>query len=184
MNDSEIILLFLNRDENAIKQTKLKYGDKLSGLSFKILHNSEDSEECVSDTYLKVWNTIPPQMPDFFFAYIAKICRFICFGKLDYEKAKKRNAQALALSDELIECVPSRLADSILSEQVIRDTLNKFVKSLSGEKRLIFMRRYWFSDSISEISQRYHVSESKVKTTLFRTREQLKIDLMKEGINV
>lgn len=184
MNDNEIIALYFDRDENAIKHTKMKYGSKLSGLSFKILKSSEDSEECVSDTYLKAWNAIPPQKPSFLFAYLAKICRFICFGKLDYDKAQKRNAQMIALSDELLECIPSSLTENILSEQALKDILESFLKGLSEEKRLIFMRRYWFSDGISEIATRFNISESKVKTTLFRTREKLKIHLNKEGINI
>lgn len=184
MSDDEIIALYFSRDENAIKQTKTKYGGKLSGLSFKILKNSEDSEECVSDTYLKAWNTIPPQKPIFLFAYLAKICRFICFGKLDYGKAQKRNAQVVTLSDELLDCIPSSLTETLLSEQALKDILESFLRGLSEEKRLIFMRRYWFADSISEISTRLNISESKVKTTLLRTREKLKIHLNKEGINI
>lgn len=184
MNDNEIISLYFSRDEDAIRQTKMKYESKLSGLSFKILKNSEDSEECVSDTYWKAWDTIPPQKPVFFFAYLAKICRSLCFGKLDYDKAKKRKAEVVTLSDELLECIPSDLSDGILSEQESKDILDRFLNSLSEEKRIIFMRRYWFSDSISSIATRLHISESKVKTTLLRVREKLKDHLEKEGVSL
>ncbi|MEG0914082.1 MAG: RNA polymerase sigma factor [Oscillospiraceae bacterium] len=184
MNDNEIIALYFGRDENAINQTAIKYGSKLSGLSYKILKSSEDSEECVNDTYLKAWNTMPPQKPAFLFAYLAKICRFLCFGRIDYYKAQKRKAQFVALSDELLQCIPSNLTETIPSEQALKGALESFLKGLSEEKRLIFMRRYWFFDSISEIATSLHISESKVKSTLFRTREKLKNYLKKEGVNI
>ncbi len=184
MNDNEIINLYFQRDENAITETKKKYDTKMKGLSFKILKNNEDMEECVSDTYLKAWITIPPQKPIYFYAYLAKICRFLCFGKLDYNNAQKRNAEIITLSDELLECIPSNLSESQIDEQILKNILECFLESLSQEKRLIFMRRYWFSDSISEISKRYHISESKVKTSLYRTRSELKIYLQKEGITI
>ena len=182
MNDNEIINLYLDRDERAIKETKTSYQSKLNGLSYKILKNREDSEECVSDTYLKAWNTIPPQKPTYFFAYLAKICRFICFGKLDYAKAKKRNAEIIWLSDELSNCIPSKLSEVEVEENHLSEILNTFLKTLSYDEKLIFMRRYWFFDTIKEISHDFDFKESKVKTSLFRTRQKLKMYLENGGL--
>ncbi len=184
MNDTDIIDLYFKRDESAIIATKDKYHHKLSGLAFKITRNKEDCEECINDTYLKAWNTIPPHKPKFFFAYISKICRFICFGKLDYNNAKKRQGETIALTDELLECIPSYLSDISIESQFLKEILENFLDDLSKENRLLFMRRYWFFESISEIAIRYNISESKVKTSLFRTRNKLKIQLEKEGINL
>lgn len=181
LDDQEIITLYVQRDETAIWETKKKYGSKLTGLSYKILGNSEDSEECVSDTYFKLWNKIPPDKPQFFFAYIAKICRFFAFGKLDEKKAKKRTANVISLTEELVDCIPDGFSQIPFEEIILSQILEQFLLGISQEKRLIFLRRYWFSDSISEISNRFQCSESKVKTTLYRVREELKNYLEKEN---
>lgn len=182
MDDNNIIKLYFARDENAIQETIYVYGKKLDSLSFGIMKNFEDAKECVNDTYLKTWNSIPPQKPTYFFAYIAKICRYLCFDRLDYQNAKKRKFDVITLSDELISCIPDKLASAQFEQQVIGDILTSFLKALSKENRLIFMRRYWFSDSIFEISKRYHMTESKVKTSLHRTRNKLKAYLESEEI--
>lgn len=184
MKDTKIIDLYFARDENAIQETASVYGQKLDRLSFRITKNVEDAGECVNDTYLKAWNTMPPQKPTYLFAYLAKICRYLCFGKLDYQRAKKRNFDIVTLSDELSACIPDKFASLQQEQQVIGDILTTFLKNLSDNNRLIFMRRYWFSDSISEISQRYDITQSKVKTSLFRTRGKLKSYLERQGISI
>ena len=186
MEDYEIICLFWKRDEAAIKHTEVKYGGKLCHLAMKILNSREDTAECVDDTLLKTWNTIPPQKPTYFFAYIAKICRYISFGMLDWKNAQKRNAEIVELTNEMQSCIPDPLSNverEIESKEIGR-LLNVFLAGLTQEKRLIFMRRYWYADSIHSISQRYGVSESKVKTTLFRIRNELENFLRKEGITL
>ncbi len=186
MEDDEIICLFWERDELAIKHTEVKYGGKLSHLAMKILNSREDAAECVNDTLLKTWNTIPPQKPTYFFAYIAKICRSISLGMIDWKNAKKRNAKIVELTSEMQSCIPDPLSnvDHKVESKEIGRLLNIFLSGLTQEKRLIFMRRYWYTDSVHSISQRYGVSESKVKTTLFRTRNELAIFLRKEGIRL
>lgn len=186
MEDYEIIRLFWKRDEAAIKHTEVKYGGKLSYLAMKILNSREDTAECVNDTLLKTWNTIPPQKPAYFFAYIAKICRYISFGMLDWKNAQKRNAEIVELTSEMQSCIPDPLSnvDCEIESKEIGRLLNMFLSGLTQEKRLIFMRRYWYADSIHSISQRYGISESKVKTTLFRTRNELENFLRKEGITL
>lgn len=184
MEDYEIVRLFWERDEMAIKHTEVKYGGKLYHLAMKILSSREDTAECVNDTLLKTWNTIPPQKPTYFFAYIAKICRHISFGMLDWKNAQKRNAEIIELTDEMQLCIPDPHSsiDHDMESKEIGRLLNAFLSSLTQEKRLIFMRRYWYTDSIHSISQRYGISESKVKTTLFRTRNELEKFLRKEGV--
>ena len=186
MEDQEIVQLFWERSESAIKETEIKYGARLHYLAMKILNSRLDAEESVNDTFLETWNTIPPKKPNYFFAYIARICRYLSFGKLDWKNAKKRNAELVALTDEMELCIPnpaSKIDEDQTSEE-IGQLLNKFLSSLTEEKRLIFMRRYWYTDSVRSISERYGIGESKVKTTLFRTRNELKEFLRKEGVTV
>lgn len=184
MEDNKIIELYFSRSEAAISETAFAYGKKLEYLSYSILKNTEDTKECVNDTYLKTWDVIPPEKPTYFYAFIAKICRYLCFGKLDYKNAAKRNVQIIALTDELANSIPDKLSEIELSGDEIGNVLTAFLKSLAEESRLIFMRKYWFCDSVSEIAKRYEVSESKVKTSLYRTRQKLKTYLETEGISV
>lgn len=184
MDDNKIIELYFLRDEAAIRETANVYGKKLEGLSFRILKDEGDAGECVNDTYLKTWDSIPPQKPTYFYAYIAKICRYLCFGRLDYRNAQKRNCEVVTLSDELMSCIPDKLYDIELERKAIGEILTAFLYMLSEENRLIFMRRYWFCATISEVAEYYKISESKVKTSLHRTRKKLKTYLEKEGIFV
>ena len=184
MEDEVIIELFWVRDETAIRNTSQKYGEKLHRLAMKILYNHEDAEESVSDTYLTAWNTIPPKRPQYLFGYLAKICRLTSYGILDRKTAKKRQAEIVELTAELESCIPDPSSEADFSGEELGRILNDFLKNLSEEKRLIFMRRYWFEDSICEISERYGIGESKVKVTLLRTRNELKKYLEKEGIFV
>lgn len=184
MEDHEIIEQYFARDENAIKETSYAYGKRLEQLSYGILKDNEDAKEAVNDTYLKTWNSIPPQKPTHFYAFIAKICRHICFGVLDYKKAKKRNFEIVTLSEEMENCIPDRLSEAEIEDEVLGDVLTLFLRGLSDENRLIFMRRYWFCDSISEIAEHFGFSEGKVKTSLHRTRKKLRTYLEKEGISL
>lgn len=184
MEDTKIIELYWKRNEDAILETDRAYGGKLYGLADRIVRNHEDSQECVNDTYMKTWETIPPQRPNYFFAYLAKICRHFALGKLDWKNAAKRQAEVVALTQELELCIPDERHDRNLQGKEIGQAINQFLEGLSLENRLIFMRRYWFCDSIAEIAARYHISESKVKTRLHRLRGQLSAHLAKEGIYV
>ncbi len=187
MEDQQIIELFFARSQDALVQTEQKYGKKLLQFANGILRNKEDAEECVNDTYLKAWKSIPPNRPQYFYAYLTKICRFLAFGKLDYHKAKKRNAIVVELTAEMEMCIPNskqQSYDQLINQQEIGRVLNGFLKELSQEKRMIFMRRYWYMDSVVDIANRYQISESKVKTTLFRLRQQLREFLEKEGVSV
>ena len=184
MEDERIIELYFQRNEEAIRQTEAAHGHKLYKLAYGILNSQEDSEESVSDTYLKAWESIPPTRPTYFYAYLAKICRFLCFGKLDWKNAAKRKAEVVELTAEMELCIPDLSRERQLEAKELGRLLNEFLGQLDEESRNIFMRRYWYSDSVEEISQRFHCSQSKVKTRLFRARNQLRSFLEKEGYQV
>ena len=181
MEDEQIIDLYFQRSEEAIRQTEAAHGHKLYTLAYRILRNREDAEESVSDTYLKAWESIPPTRPTYFYAYLAKICRFLCFGRLDWKNAAKRKAEIVELTTEMELCIPDLSRERQLESQELGRLLNEFLGTLNQESRKIFMRRYWYADSIAEIAQRYGLGESKVKTRLFRARNDLRSFLEKEG---
>ena len=183
MEDDKIIDLFWVRDQTAIEETSTKYGGRLQRVVVKILYSHEDAEESVNDTYLSSWNSIPPQRPIHFFAFLAKICRFAAYGKLDWKTAQKRRAEVVELTDELETCIPDAAAQAAFDGRELGELLNIFLGTLDQEKRLIFMRRYWFEDTVKDIAGRYGIGESKVKTTLLRTRTSLRNFLEKEGIH-
>lgn len=184
MTDSQIISLFWNRNEDAIAETDAQYGRRLRGLSRRILQNSEDSEEVVSDTYLKTWNSIPKARPQYFYAYLAAICRNLSLNLLDWNQAAKRNGEVIPMSEELEQCVPDPKQDGSSDGREIIQALNGFLETLPKDSRLIFLRRYWYADSVSAIAKRYGMTESKVKMQLLRTRNKLQKHLEKAGISL
>lgn len=184
MDDAKIIDLFWARNEDAIKQTDAIYGRKLNALANKILMNREDAEESVSDTYMQTWDTIPPHRPKFFFAFLASICRHLSLNKLDWKMAAKRNAEVVSLTEEMEMCIPDTGHDRTMEARELGKILDVFLESLPKDSRLIFLRRYWYVDTIAEIAQRYGITESKVKMQLSRTKGKLAAYLEKEGIFV
>ncbi|MCI9385509.1 MAG: RNA polymerase sigma factor [Lachnospiraceae bacterium] len=185
MEDNEIIELFWQRSQQAIAETDGKYGGRLQSLSMNILHDREDAEECVNDTYHATWNTLPPQRPNYFFAYLAKLARNFSFGKYDYYHAQKRNVTVVELSDEIENCIPSPndLEQKMDSREIGR-IISEFLYTQSPEMRMVFVRRYWYMESIKDISLAFHSSESKVKSILFRMRNRLREHLEKEGVHL
>ena len=184
MEDERILDLYWARDDAAITETGAKYGGKLLVLSQRMLRAKEDAEECVNDTYMGAWNAIPPQRPAQFFAFLAKVCRNIACNMLDRMQADKRKADLMPLTDELAMCIPDHAADRQQDSRELAAALNAFLRTLPQENRVIFMRRYWFMDPVKEIAEKYGMGESKVKTTLFRTRQKLREYLEKEEIVV
>lgn len=183
MEDQKIIELFWNRSEQAIEEVTKKYGTKLLSQTYQILLNHEDSKECVNDTYLKAWGSIPPNRPEYLYAYLATIARRVAFGILDYRKAKKRTANLVEFSKELEECLPDpNDYERKLDSQEIGKVMSDFLHTQKVEYRVLFVRRYWYLDSIKELAKKYGMSESKVKSTLFRMRNGLREYLEKEGI--
>jgi len=184
VEDAKIIDLYFARSEDAICETDAAYGRKLFCLADRILHDPQDSEESVSDTYMKTWETIPPHRPTYFYAYLAKICRFFALGKLDWKTAAKRKAEVVSLTAEMSLCIPDQRREAEVAAKEIGRAMNAFLGNLNQESRVIFLRRYWFCDTVAEIAERYGISESKVKMRLHRTRTQLADFLSKEGIMV
>ena len=184
MDDSKIIELFFARNEDAIKHTDDAYGRRLFHLADNIVHNDQDAEESVNDTYMKAWDTIPPQRPEHFFGYIAKICRNFALKRIDWQKAKKRNAEVVTLTQEMENCIPDTYRDMEADERELGRILDAFLRTLTPENQMVFLRRYWYVDTIAEIAVRYGISESAVQMRLNRTRSKLAMYLAKEGIKV
>lgn len=186
MDDKKIIDLFFKRSEKAIHETKMKYGRYCHYIAYNILHNDEDAEECVSDTFVKAWNSIPPAKPDSLKAFLGRIARNSALDKLEKTLSQKRGADCVTLVlDELHECIPEpKTVESVADNNTLKKALDAFLLSLDSEKRNIFMRRYWYLCPIKEIASDFKLSESKVKMTLLRTRKKLKNFLEKEGIEI
>ena len=183
MDDSRIVELYLQRDEKAIKLTSEKYGKRLVTLAYGITEDMQTAQECENDTYMKAWNSIPPHEPrNYLYAFLARITRNIALNCCRDRERLKRSAFISELSGELEQSIPvPDDAPCRMDEIILRGAINGFLKELSEEKRNMFIRRYWYLDSIAEISKRFVRSESNVKTTLFRLREQLRKHLEKEG---
>lgn len=182
MDDSKIIDLFYARSEQAIMELSTKYGAVCSKVAKNILNNSHDAEECVNDAYLGAWNTIPPQNPNPLLTYICRIVRNLSIMKYHANTAIKRNSFYDAALDELEDCLASsETVEDKLTAKELSDALDQFLDTLVQENRVIFVRRYWYSDSISEIAERLHMSKNNVSVRLSRTRERLKNYLKKEG---
>ena len=166
--DDEIIELYWKRDPKAIEETQTHYGEKLGRLSFGILENREDAQECVNDTYLRTWNSIPPTRPQ--------------FDVLDHKNAQKRSALVVELTHEMQQCIPdSRNEDKVQGEQ-IGQNITAFLRTQSKQDRLLFMKRYWYGVSIKDLAQQMQISESSAKVRLHRIRGRLKKYLESEGI--
>lgn len=182
MDDTSILQLYWDRDEAAIRETDAVYGGKLNALSFRILTSREDAQECVNDTYLQTWEAIPPQRPNFFYAFLSKICRYVSFGRLDWNNAAKRKAELVSLTAELESCIPDNRMQETLEARELGRILSRFVTTLPRDSQLIFLRRYWHLDTTEEIARRYGFSQSKVKTSLHRSRSKLYAYLQNEGV--
>lgn len=184
MEDSKILELFFARDEDAIKHTDDTYGRRLYHLADSIVGNGQDAEESVSDTYLRAWDTIPPRRPQYYFAYLAKICRNFALDRLDWMHAAKRKAEVVSLTQEMELCIPDTEQERKLAGKELGMVLDDFLRTLTQENRVIFLRRYWYVDTIAEIAARYGISENAVLMRLNRTRAKLCLYLQKEGIFV
>lgn len=186
MDDREIVELYLLRDENAIDKTKNKFGQRLYALSYSIVNDRETAEECENDTYVEAWNSIPPHEPrEYLYAYLSRITRHISLNRCRDNARLKRSAFITEISEEMEQCIPSpNNVECRINDMVLSEAINKFLAGLDEEKRNIFIRRYWYMDSVTAISRRYLLSESKVKTTLFRCRNRLREYLEKEGYDL
>lgn len=184
MEDQQILDLYWRRSEAAISETADKYGGYCHFIAYNILRNGEDSEECVNDTYLRAWEAIPPRRPNNLAVFLGKITRNLSLDRYRHATAEKRGGGELTLAlEELAFCVSSLDRDP-LDEVALTDLWNRFLGALPVQQRKIFLRRYWYANSIKEIASEYGVSESKGKMSLLRSRKRLKAVLEGEGITV
>lgn len=185
MDDKLIVQLYWERSENAITETDKKYGKYCYAIAYNILADHEDSMECVNDTYLNVWESIPPHRPQRLLPFLGKITRNISLNRYSFLHAEKRGGSQISLClDELSNISNSAYGDSAIDDIALAEILNRFLSELSPENRKIFMRRYWYFSSVKEIAKDYGLTESKVKMSLMRTRSKLKQYLEKEGISL
>ena len=183
MEDSKIVDMFLSREEEAIRCISEKYGKRLNSLAYRIVEDLETANECENDTYLAAWNSIPPNEPrDYLYPFLARIVRHLSLNCCRDRKRLKRQAFIEELSAEMEQCIPAFYSGDVMADDIaFKEILNGFLASLDREKRVIFVRRYFFMEPVAQIAQRLGISVSKVKTTLLRCREQLKRYLQKEG---
>lgn len=186
MKDSEIVTLYWDRNEDAILQTQKKYDAYLSKTAYNILADFEDSKECVNDTYYSAWNSIPPHRPAFLSTYLAKITRQLAIDRFRKKNAAKRYASEYALSlDELGDTFSGGTsAEQVLDAKLLDAAINQFVCVLPEDVQRAFVGRYYFFDSLKDIARYCGMKESKLKSLLYRTRQQLKAHLAKEGFDV
>ena len=186
MDDQQIIELFWKRDEAAISGSHAKYGIPLKRISFRILSSHEDSEECLNDTYMKAWTSIPPQRPGCLFAYLGRIIRNLSLNRWQKNRAEKRGGPAnCLLLSELSECIPSpRTVEHETDETFLTETLVSWLRGLPAGSRVLFLRRYWYGDSLSELAEACGIPVGRLAGRMFRLRKSLKIFLEKEGITL
>lgn len=183
MEDEEIVSLYWERSEQAIKETETKYGGFCYSIAYNLLQNTEDAAESVNDTYLEAWNSMPPHKPNSLAAFLGRITRRLSVDRWRHSHAQKRGGgEYPLLLDELAECIPSK---SSVEQQVelkeLADTINRFLAAISQEKQQVFLRRYWYGDSMEELAGKFGCSVSKIKSILFHIRENLREQLKKEG---
>lgn len=184
MDDAQILALYFERSEKAISQTAMKYGNYCYRIAYQILANREDAEESVNDTYMEAWNAIPPNRPPVLSAYLGKIVRNISIDRWRSENAEKRGGGEFPLClEELENCVSGK--GDAAQEEIRQETvaaLNRFLRKQPEIDRKVFLRRYWYLDSVSEIAERFGFSRTKVTTMLYRTRKKLHKQLEREGL--
>lgn len=186
MTDEQIIQLYWERNESAISETQTSYEKYLTKIIYNITGNIQDSTECLNDTYLKIWNSIPPNKPVVFSAYIGKIARETAIDTYRKQNRHKRKASEYTLTlDEIAECVSgNESTEKSVESEILGKEISLFLRGISSEKRKVFVMRYFYADSIKDISLQTNMSEAKIKSILHRTRKELKKHLEKEGYDL
>ena len=185
MDDRQIIDLFLARSENAIAETEKKYGRYCHYIAYQILYNDEDAEQVVNDTYLKTWETIPPQRPELLKSYIGMISRQLALNVYEKQHTQKRGGQVPLVLEELSECIPENANSADIGDNIaLSDALDRFIRSLPQRTRNIFVRRYFYMSTVAEIAKDHSLKESNVTMHLLRTRKKLAKFLKKEGFDI
>lgn len=185
MEDNQIVDLYWARSDTAITETEKKYGRYCHYIAYQILYSDEDAKEIVNDTYFKIWNTIPPKRPNSLKSYVGMISRQLALDAYEAKNTQKRGGQVPLVLDELSECISDNTKGSDMGENLaLSDSLSRFIRSLPQRTRKIFVRRYFYMSSVSEIATDFSMKESNVTMLLFRTRKKLEKFLKKEGFNL
>ena len=184
MEDREIIALYFSRAESAIAETAKKYGGYCRAIAQRILKSPEDAEECLSDTWLGAWNAIPPQAPNCLRLFLGRITRNLALDRYAYRRAEKRNSDFDAVLEELSECVGGGSAEADFDAALLGEAISRYLAACKREQRQVFLRRYWYGDSIQEIAKEFSFTQSKVKSMLHRTRQGLRAFLREEGVSL
>ena len=185
IEDREIVELYWQRSEMAVSETERKYSKYCYAVAHNILQNHEDSQECVNDTLGRAWDAIPPARPSVLRTFLGKITRNLALNVLEKMKAEKRGAgQAVLALSELEDCIASKgtVDERLIEMEAITQIVNNFLERLDTTQRKVFVRRYWYTNSIEDIANDYKITASSVKDILFRLRKKLKKELEKEGI--
>lgn len=185
MDDINITEMFFNRDEGAIEETQKKYGEYIRAVAYNITGTAEDASECENDTYLKLWNSIPPERPDNFKAYLGRIARNAALSIYRKSSAAKRDPGSFVIFHELEECIPSSFStEEHADAEYVSSVICAWLKSLKAEDRVIFVKRYWYGDSVGDISVSSGFSASKISQRLFSLRKKLRKELAEKGVNI
>ena len=185
MDDTKIVNLYWARSEDAISETAAKYGKYCRAISFNILANGDDADECVNDTYLQAWNTIPPYRPHILSTFLGKITRNLSFDRYKASRRDKRGGSQTALVlDELGEIIADKRNDDELDRKELLESINSFLSALPPDKRKSFVLRYWYAYSIPEIAKRFGITENNVSVTLNRLRKKLREYLIERGFDL
>jgi RNA polymerase sigma-70 factor (ECF subfamily) len=184
LTDESIVELYWNRSEQAIEETSRKYSKYCGTIAFNILRDIEDADECVNDTFLGAWNAIPSARPNRLSTFLGKITRNLSFNKFKLKNAKKRgDGMVDVVLSELEECIPSAISvEQEVEGNILSKVIDDFLGATQKQHRDVFVCRYWYSNTVSEIAADYGLSESNVKAILFRTRNKLKKHLQEAGV--
>ena len=186
MEDCGIIELYFARSESALDETAKKYGGLCRYIARSILDSPEDAEECVNDTLMRAWESIPPNRPDNLAAFIGRLARNSALNRAVFNSAKKRGGDGDMIAEEISELsIPSSQSGEAIDDALaLRDAVNSFLASLPGDQRILFVRRYWYMSTLGDIARDYGLPLGTVKSTLSRLRKRLKNHLIKEGITL
>ncbi len=184
MDDQKILELYFERNEQAIKETEDKYGKLCQRIAYNILNDHEDAEECVNDTLAGIWNAIPPARPVNLMAFVSNVARNLSLKRLEFLSREKRSADMIVSLDELADILPDERYVPDMSNENVGKLINIFLHKQKKDVRKVFIRRYYFFDTIKDISEQFSFTESKVKNMLFNTRKKLKEYLIKEGVEI
>ena len=184
MDDQQIIQLFFARSEQAVQVLTAKYSKLCRTIARGILADPRDAEECENDTWLRVWNSIPPDCPEYLGAYVGRITRNLALNRLKFDRRKKRGGELESIHAELLQCVPNGQSVEAAADDTVLQCIRRFLEGQSDRDRALFLRRYFYLESVQELAAPFGMTASAVSTRLGRIRAKLKLELEKEGITL